>query len=79
MEEIAAASCAVQNILLGAAALDIATLWSTGGMTLTPAMKNHFQLSEQDEILGILFLGKTDEHVEGKRKIALNEKIVWEK
>ena len=79
MEEIAAASCAVQNILLGAAALDIATLWSTGGMTLTPAMKNHFQLSEQDEILGILFLGKTDEHVEGKRKIALSEKIVWEK
>ncbi len=79
IEEIAAASCAVQNILLGAAALDIATLWSTGGMTLSPAMKNHFQLNEQDEILGILFLGKTDEQVEGKRKIALSEKIVWEK
>jgi nitroreductase len=79
MEEMAAACCAVQNILLGAAALDIATLWSTGGMTLHPAMKNHFQLNELDEILGILFLGKTDEHIEGKRKIALSEKVVWEK
>lgn len=79
MEEIAAASCAVENILLGAAALDIAALWSTGGMTLNAAMKNHFQLDEQDQILGILFLGKTDEQVEGKRKIPLSEKIVWGK
>lgn len=79
MEEIAAASCAVENILLGAAALDIAALWGTGGMTLSPAMKKHFQLHEQDQILGILFLGKTNEQVEGKRKIPLSEKIVWEK
>jgi nitroreductase len=79
MEEIAAVSCAVQNILLGAAALDIAALWSTGGMALNPAMKNYFQLNEPDAILGILFLGKTDEQVEGKRKVPLSEKIVWEK
>jgi len=79
MEEIAAASCAVENILLGAAALDIAALWGTGGMTLSPAMKNYFQLHEQDQILGFLFLGKTNEQVEGKRKIPLSEKIVWEK
>ena len=78
MEELAAVSCAVQNILLGAQALDIATLWSTGGMVLHSAMKNHFQLNEQDHILGILFLGKTSEQVAGHRKIALSEKIVWE-
>ncbi|MDB5277269.1 MAG: nitroreductase [Ferruginibacter sp.] len=79
MEELAAVSCAVQNILLGAQALDIATLWSTGGMILHPAMKNYFQLNEQDHILGILFLGKTNEHNEGHRKIALSEKVVWQK
>jgi nitroreductase len=78
MEEMAAVSCAVQNILLGAQALDIATLWSTGGMVLHTAMKNHFQLNEQDHILGILFLGKTSEQVAGHRKIALSEKVVWE-
>ncbi len=48
-------------------------------MELTPSIKNHFQLNEQDEIVGILFWGKTDEQVEDKRKIALGEKIVWEK
>jgi nitroreductase len=79
MEETAAVACAVQNILLGAAALDIAALWSTGGMMLSLAMKNHFQLNEQDQIMGLLFLGKTNEQIEGKRKIALSEKVVWEK
>ena len=79
MEEMAAVACAVQNILLGAAALDIATLWSTGGMVLSPAMKNHFKLNGQDEIMGLLFLGKTNERIESKRKIALSEKVVWEK
>ena len=42
-------------------------------------MKNHFQLNEHDHIVGMLFLGKTDEHIGGQRKIALSEKIVWEK
>ncbi|MFP5043131.1 nitroreductase [Parasediminibacterium sp. JCM 36343] len=79
IEEIAAASCAIQNILLGATALNIASLWSTGGMVLHPAMKNHFKLDEQDEILGQLFLGYSDEKIEGKRKIPLGEKIAWEK
>lgn len=79
LEEVAAVSCAVQNILLGATALDIAILWSTGGMVLHPVMKNYFQLNEQDHILGILFLGKTDEHLKGQRKIALRDKLIWEK
>ncbi len=79
MEELAAVSCAMQNILLGAAALDIAVLWSTGGMILSEAMKAHFNLQGEDLIPGILFLGKTDEQVEGKRRIPLTEKITWEK
>lgn len=79
MEEMAAASCAVQNILLGATALDIASLWSTGGMILHPVVKQHFELNAADELLGILFLGYSDEKVEGKRRIALSEKVKWEK
>jgi nitroreductase len=79
MEELAAVSCAVQNILLGAEAMGIATLWSTGGMTLHPAMKNYFQLNEADEMVGILYMGKSDGHMKGERKIALRDKIVWEK
>jgi len=77
LEEVAAVSAAVQNVLLGATALNIATIWSTGGMTLKPAMKHHFGLREEDHVLGLLYMGYTDVHPEGRRKIPLENKITW--
>ena len=77
VEEIEAASCAVQNILLGATSLNIASFWSTGGMTLKPAMKKFLEFGEEDCVLGILYLGYADEHPEGKRRIPVEEKIRW--
>jgi nitroreductase len=80
MEEIAATSSAVQNILLGATAEGIASFWSTGGMALHPAFHAHFNLGEEDKIVGILYLGYTDEPFkEGSRLIPLSEKIEWVK
>ncbi|MBK0379142.1 nitroreductase family protein [Mucilaginibacter segetis] len=76
-EEIAAASCAIQNLLLGATALNIASFWSTGGMALKPAMADFFKLHDEDKIMGILYLGYTEEHLEGRRKIPVEDKIVW--
>jgi nitroreductase len=78
-EEKAAVACAIQNILLGATALNMATFWSTGGMALKPAMKEHFALGEEDRIMGVLYLGYTDEQPTGKRNISLEEKITWVK
>jgi nitroreductase len=77
MEELAAVSCAVQHILLGATALGIASIWSTGGMVLHQAMKNYLELANADEIVGQLYLGYSDEVIDGKRKIALQEKVSW--
>jgi nitroreductase len=78
IEESAAVSAAIQNVLLGAAALDIATLWSTGGMTHHNAMKAYLGLAEEDLVMGLLFFGYTDLPLaEGKRKIPLEEKMSW--
>lgn len=78
LEEIAATSCAVQNILLGAEQHDIAVLWSTGGMTLKPAMKQYFQLGEEDTMMGLLYLGYSDGvDKTGKRTIPLEQKVQW--
>lgn len=77
-EEFAAVAASVQNILLGAASLEIAVLWSTGGMTHHPSMKNYIGLAANDTILGLLYMGYTDEPVkEGKRHIPLEDKVVW--
>lgn len=76
-EEIAATAAAIQNILLGATALNIASFWSTGGMILKPQMKTFLNLREEDEVMGVMYLGYTDEHPAGVRKTPLSEKIKW--
>ncbi len=78
-EEIAAVSTAVQNILLGATALNMASFWSTGGAILKPGMKEFLQLREEDQVMGVLYLGYADQHPEGKRTIPLETKIKWVK
>jgi nitroreductase len=78
IEEIAAASCAVQNILLGAESLGIALFWSTSGLTHHEVMKKYLGLNEEDLVIGFIYLGYTDEkNKTGKRIIPLEEKVQW--
>ena len=78
IEEVAAASAAIQNILLGATALGISSFWSTGGMTHTHALKEYLHLGPDDIIMGLIFLGYSDENPkEGIRNIAITEKVKW--
>jgi nitroreductase len=76
-EEMAATACAVENLLLGAAALDMASYWGTGGMALKPAMKEFLSLGDEDQVMGVLYFGYADEHPVGKRTVPLEEKIIW--
>jgi nitroreductase len=78
IEDIAATAAAIQNILLGAQALGIAVLWSTGGMVHHTACKQYFGLAEEDKMMGILYMGHTDDPAkEGKRNIPMEEKVSW--
>lgn len=78
IEELTAVAAAMQNMLLGAHALGIAALWSTGGMTHHPAMKQYLGLATGDIVIGLLYLGYTDEpEQQGKRAIPLQEKVNW--
>ncbi len=78
LEEIAATACAIQNILLGASALGIASYWGSGGMAYHPSMKNMLQLREEDIVLGVLYFGYSDNPAHaGKRTTPLEEKVKW--
>ncbi len=79
LEEIAASSCAIQNMLLGATALNIASFWSTGGMALKPALKEFLGFGEHDLVMGILYFGYANEYPAGKRNTSIEEKITWVK
>jgi nitroreductase len=68
----------MQNILLGAEALGISALWSTGGMTHHPALKSFWGLAEEDVVMGLLYLGYTNEPAAaGKRNGTATEKTKW--
>jgi nitroreductase len=77
LEEIASVGMSIQNILLGATAAGIASFLSTGGMTHHHVMKNFLQLREEDILMGILYLGYSDERMEGKRQTGIGEKVIW--
>lgn len=77
LEEICATAAAAQNILLGAEALGIALLWSTGGMVMHPLMKTWLGLGEEDIVIGQLFLGYTDEPAKPGRRIPVETKTTW--
>ena len=55
MEEIAAVSCAVQNMYLTATAYGVGCYWSTGGRQPFGMRQSHFfKLGPEDKLLGFL-------------------------
>jgi nitroreductase len=78
VEEVAAVAASVQNLLLGASAMGLSVLWSTGGMAHQISLKQYLGLEEHDQVLGILLLGYSDIAPASKpRKIALENKVSW--
>lgn len=78
LEEICATAAAVEHILLGAEALGIACFWSTGGQVLKPAMKTYLHLNDEDQMIGLLYLGYSDQpKTPGRRLTAMEEKVMW--
>lgn len=76
-EELSAASAAVENLLLGATALGIAAFWSTGGSILHPVMKASLALQPDDAVLGLIYLGYTDESQKPGTRTPVSAKTIW--
>jgi len=77
IEEVAAVSCAVQNMALTAAAYNLGAYWGTPELVFTPEMKEYMKLGEKDVFMGFLYLGISDAPTrEGKRK-PIAEKVEW--
>lgn len=76
-EEYAAVAAATQNLLLAATAKGMASFWSTGGMTHHQSMKMYLGMGEEDQMMGLIYLGYSDEQKEGSRKIPMEDKTIW--
>ena len=77
VEEIAAVSCAVQNMYLSTTAYGVGGYWTTGGVTYKQSAKEFFGLGEDDKLLGFFYLGQVAvPSPAGKRK-PVEEKVEW--
>jgi len=77
MEDIAAVSCAVQNVLLSIHAYGLGGYWSTGGVTYSKSAKPFFDLEENDSLLGFIYLGVTENSLEVGKRQPIEQKVTW--
>lgn len=73
-EEDWAVACAIQNLSLMAAAYGIGCFWSTPSMIFSNEFSAYNNLSGDDRVMGVLFLGYPEGPLpEGKRNIWINK------
>jgi nitroreductase len=77
MEEIAAVSCAVENIYLSATAYGLGGYWSTGGPTYDPVAGEFFGLEEGDKLMGFFYLGHVRVPSVGGTRRPVRDKTTW--
>lgn len=76
-EELAAGHAAIQNMLLAAHALGLGAVWRTGKPAYHPKMKELFQLRDQDEVLGFIYVGYPDIRQVPAKRIPYQKKTIW--
>ncbi len=57
VEQVASVSAGVENLLVAAQSIGYAGYWRTGAMARDAHVKHCFGLTEQDEIVGFVYLG----------------------
>jgi len=78
IEEIVATGCAIQNLLLTATELGLATIVRTGDIAHEPELKNYLNLEPVDKIAGLIYVGypKREMDIKAQRTPA-EEKTQW--
>lgn len=77
LEEVAAVSCAIQNIYLSLDAYGIGGYWSTGGITFMEDAKRLVGLEPHDVFMGFFYLGYVQIPSVHRTPSPLEPKVTW--
>jgi len=77
IEEVAAVSCAVQNIYLSLDAYGIGGYWSTGGITFMKGANELVGLNTDDLFMGFFYLGYVQIPSVHRSPSSLDKKLAW--
>lgn len=77
-EQIAASSCAVQNLLLALMAQGFATVWRTGPLANAPAIKQLFNVTADNQVIAFVYVGTAVSTIPPRSKIDVTPFIVYD-
>ena len=77
IEEIAAVSCAVQNMYLSLNTFGIGGYWYTGNVSFSEEMKSYLGLKGEDRCLGFFYLGIVELSIPSIPKKEVEPLITW--
>lgn len=77
VEEVAATACAVQNMMLTAHALGLASKWRTGEPSYHKIMKETFGVSKEGLVLGFLYVGYPETQPDAPEKKPYQDFTTW--
>jgi nitroreductase len=77
MERIEAASAAVQNMLLTAQEMGLATVWRTGGPSYSSEVKQWLGLASEDHIVAFVYLGFPKITCQPRTPTHFSQKTTW--
>ncbi len=76
-EEIVACGAALQNMLLAAHSLGLATMIKTGSASYSDEVREFLKLSKNELLIGLLYLGYSEKVPESSRRAPVEAKIEW--
>ena len=77
-EQVAASSCAVQNLLLALTAQGFATVWRTGPLANAPAIKQLFNVTADNQVIAFVYVGTAVSTIPPRSKIDVTPFIVYD-
>ena len=77
IEELAAGSAAMQNMLLAADAVGLAAIWRSGWVTFEPEITEFFGLSARARMLGFIYVGFPAMEPPARSRRPLDEVTTW--
>jgi nitroreductase len=76
-EEYAAVNSGIQNMLLAAHGLGLGAMWRTGAICYHSKVRDFFELSENGEVLGFIYVGYPDMKPKPYNKIHFGSLTKW--
>lgn len=76
-EDRAATHAAIENMLLAAHGQGLGAIWRSGAPVYHPRMKQAFNLGEQEELVGLVFMGYPDLQPVRQPRKPISEVTTW--